>query len=227
MADLAIAMIGLLMSAHRTPPAVVARVAGEADLDRLTDILATSFFDDPTWGQLLGEGERRSRAMAALLGFLTRSALRYPWVLISDAGESAAVWLPPGAVEMLPDEHEPFEQLIRDHTGAGAGAVLEAFEQFEQAQPRQPHFYLSLLGTHDDSRGRGIGMGLLAENLRRIDALGMPAYLESTNPVNDARYARHGFEPVGSFTVPTGAVVTTMWRQPRDASAEPAAASPT
>ncbi len=201
-------MIGLLMSAHRTPPAVVARVAGEADLDRLTDILATSFFDDPTWGQLLGEGERRSRAMAALLGFLTRSALRYPWVLISDAGESAAVWLPPGAVEMLPDEHEPFEQ-------------------FEQAQPRQPHFYLSLLGTHDDSRGRGIGMGLLAENLRRIDALGMPAYLESTNPVNDARYARHGFEPVGSFTVPTGAVVTTMWRQPRDASAEPAAASPT
>jgi GNAT superfamily N-acetyltransferase len=206
---------------------IAARVAGEADLGRLTDIMATSFFDDPTWGPLLGEGDSRRRAMAAALGFLTRSATRYPWVLISEGGESAAVWLPPGAVEILPEEHEPFEQLIRDHAGAGADDVMEAFARFEQAQPRQPHFYLSLLGTHDDSRGRGIGMGLLAENLRRIDELAMPAYLESTNPVNDARYARHGFEPIGSFTVPTGAIVTTMWRQPRGAAAAPAAASPT
>ena len=84
---------------------------------------------------------------------------------------------------------------------------------FRPTEP--PHFYLSLLGTHDDSRGRGIGMGLLAENLRRIDSLGMPAYLESTNPVNDARYEKQGFERTGSFTVPTGVVVATMWREPR------------
>ena len=33
-------------------------------------------------------------------------------------------------------------------------------------------------------------MGLLAANLSRIDELGFPAYLESTNQANDHRYER-------------------------------------
>jgi GNAT superfamily N-acetyltransferase len=215
------------MPAHRYPPAVAARPASAADLDRVTDILATSFLDDPTWGPLLGEGDRRRQAMVVLLGFFATSALRFPWVLLSERRESVAVWIPPGEDELTAEQEEPFEQLIHEQCGAGAGAVLAALEEFEHARPQRPHFYLSLLGTHDDSRGKGIGMGLLAESLRRIDTLGMPSYLESTNPVNDEPYGRQGFEPVGSFTVPTGAVVTTMWREPRDAAAAPAAASPT
>jgi GNAT superfamily N-acetyltransferase len=214
------------MAAHRHPPTVVARPATTADLDRVTDILATSFYGDPTWGPLFGEGDRRQRAMAVLLGFMATSALRFPWVLLSEERESVAVWIPPGEDELTAEQLDPFERLIHEHCGSGAGDVLEALEEFERARPQRPHFYLSLLGTHDDSRGRGIGMGLLAETLRRIDALGMPSYLESTNSANDESYRRQGFESVGSFTVPTGAVVTTMWREPRDAAAEPAASSP-
>jgi hypothetical protein len=54
----------------------------------------------------------------------------------------------------------------------------------------------------------------LADNLERIDAGGMPAYLESTNPANNDRYARLGFEVVGSFEgyLP-GSAITTMWRR--------------
>ena len=215
------------MTAFSQPPAVAARVAGVADHERVTEIMVTSFFDDPTWGPLFGDGDRRRRATAAIFGFMCRSATRYPWVLMSEGGESAAVWIPPGGEEFEASGVEPFEQLIREQLGAGSDQVMEAFHAFELAQPSAPHFYLSLLGTHDDSRGRGIGLGLLAENLRRIDALGMPAYLESTNPANNERYARHGFVPHGSFTVPTGALVTTMWREPRGAAAAPADASPT
>jgi GNAT superfamily N-acetyltransferase len=213
------------MAAHQHPPAVAARPATAADLDRVTDILATSFLGDPTWGPLLGEGDSRRQAMSVLLGFFAKSAMRFPWVLLSERRESVAVWIPPGEDELTAEQEEPFERLIHVRCGTGAGAVLAALDKFEHARPQRPHFYLSLLGTHDDSRGKGIGMGLLAESLRRIDALGMPSYLESTNPVNDEPYGRHGFEPVGSFTVPTGAVVTTMWREPRDAAAAPADAS--
>ena len=215
------------MTSHRHPPAVAARPATAADLDRTTDILATSFVGDPTWGPLLGEGDRRRRALAALMGFFAERALRFPWVLLSERRESVAIWIPPGEDELAVEDEQPFVALIHEQCGSGAGDVLEALDEFEHARPQRPHFYLSLLGTHDDSRGRGIGMGLLAESLRRIDALGMPSYLESTNPVNDEPYGRQGFEPVGSFTVPTGAVVTTMWREPRDVRAAQAAASPT
>ena len=58
-------------------------------------------------------------------------------------------------------------------------------------------------------------MGLLAANLTRIDAESMPAYLESSNPANDARYERLGFEPRTKFSTPDGRhTVTTMWRAP-------------
>ena len=84
----------------------------------------------------------------------------------------------------------------------------------DRAHPREvPHFYLSLLGTRAEHRGRGYGLDLLAKNLRRIDEAGMPAYLEASNPANVALYERHGFEVRGSFKLPgDGPEVFTMWR---------------
>jgi predicted GNAT family acetyltransferase len=59
-------------------------------------------------------------------------------------------------------------------------------------------------------------MALLAADLDRLDALRLPAYLESTNPANDRRYQGVGFEPVGQFrTVDDQRVITTMWRAAR------------
>ena len=53
-----------------------------------------------------------------------------------------------------------------------------------------------------------------AESLGRWDALGVPAYLDSTNPANDHRDARLGFRPIGGFAaVLDDATVTTMWRE--------------
>jgi hypothetical protein len=51
--------------------------------------------------------------------------------------------------------------------------------------------------------------------LARIDALGAAAYLESTNPANNGRYHSAGFAPRAEITMPTGHVVTTMWRPAR------------
>jgi len=95
--------------------------------------------------------------------------------------------------------------------------VLETFDRFEQAAPEEPPFYyLSLFGTRPDRRGEGIGMRLLAENLAVIDEAKAPAYLESTNPANNARYEGAGFARHGEFSSPGGErVVTTMWRQAR------------
>jgi ribosomal protein S18 acetylase RimI-like enzyme len=88
-------------------------------------------------------------------------------------------------------------------------------DQFEKNHPSEPHYYLSLLGTHTERRGAGLGMNLLRECLARIDALGGASYLESSNPVNNERYRSVGFTDYGSFTVPSGHVVTTMWRPAR------------
>ena len=42
--------------------------------------------------------------------------------------------------------------------GAGAARVLDTFERFEAAHPRErDHFYLSLLGTHPERPAGGSG----------------------------------------------------------------------
>jgi GNAT superfamily N-acetyltransferase len=96
-------------------------------------------------------------------------------------------------------------------------AYLELLDRFAAAHPHsEPHYYLSLLGTHPDHRGKGIGMQLLAHDLALIDDEHLPAYLESSNLANNQRYARVGFEPIGEFSYPgNGPVVTTMWRPAR------------
>jgi ribosomal protein S18 acetylase RimI-like enzyme len=94
---------------------------------------------------------------------------------------------------------------------------VELLTRFEQAHPRdQPHYYLSLLATHPACAGRGLGMSLLAESLARIDLEHSPAYLESSNPANNHRYERYGFERTREFFPPGSATpVTTMWREAR------------
>jgi len=123
---------------------------------------------------------------------------------------------PSGGIDLTDNESLGFESFLVDLVGKEAAkGILVISAQFEEVRPTEPHFYLSLLATHRDHRGRGLGMGLLRENLERIDALGGAAHLESSNPVNDARYRSVGFEWQGEFTVASGHVITTMWRSAR------------
>jgi GNAT superfamily N-acetyltransferase len=196
------------------------RVSTPADVETIVDVLTTAFFDDPLWGPAFPDIAARPRQAAALWRLLTRSAQRYDWVWVPDAVDAVAVWIPPGGVELTDAEEDGLEAYLTEACGADVAAgLLGIFAAFEAAHPREPHFYLSLLGTHASRRGRGIGTALLQHVLTLVDAERMPAYLESCNPVNDPLYRRHGFEPSGRFVVPSGHVVTTMWRPARAGAA--------
>ncbi len=191
-------------------------MATPADVDAIVAALTTAFFDDPLWGPAFPDVGRRAEQAAAMWRLFATSALRYPWMLVTEKVEAAALWIPPGGIELSPEEADGFEDYLVDAAGPSTAAgVLEILERLEAHYPSEPHFFLSLLATHSDHRGHGLGMGLLRESLARIDALGAPAYLESCNPANNARYAAVGFTPSGTVTVPSGHVVTTMWRPAR------------
>jgi GNAT superfamily N-acetyltransferase len=196
---------------------LTARPATEADLAAVTETISLAFHDDPTWSWAFPDPDRRQEQYAAFWAFLVGGALRYPWVLMTDACEAAAVWIPPGGTEIAEEDEALVAPLLEELVGEHAGEVIELLARFDQAHPREkPHYYLSLLGTHPSHTGRGIGMALLAENLARIDREAMPAYLESSNPANNHRYERYGFEAIGEFFPPgSDTSVTTMWRDPR------------
>jgi GNAT superfamily N-acetyltransferase len=194
------------------------RTAGPDDIDVVTTTVTLAFFDDPVWGPAMGGSRTTVAERAVLWRVLVTGAVRYPWSRLLPGGAATSVWIPPGGTE-LADEHEAMlaTALVRILGPAGAAEFDELLERFEATHPRDaPHAYLSLLATHPDHRGRGLGMALLADDLERLDAEHLPAYLESTNPANDRRYMSVGFEPVGEFrTVDEERVITRMWRPAR------------
>jgi ribosomal protein S18 acetylase RimI-like enzyme len=56
---------------------------------------------------------------------------------------------------------------------------------------------------------------LLAHVLARVDADGVPAYLESSNERNLAFYGRQGFEVTSEVVITGGPRVWPMWREAR------------
>lgn len=201
-----------------------ARRADAADVRAVVNILVSAFSSDPTWGWVFPDPARRAAQHERLWTLFAEGALRYPWVWLADGDTATAVWIPPEATELSDEQEADLESFILQLPDTEASRMRQALELFEEAHPYDvPHFYLSLLGTHADHRGHGHGLGLLGDNLHVIDGLGMPAYLESTNPANVPLYERYGFEPIGSFAFgPDGPVVTTMWRPPVPLLADPA-----
>lgn len=190
------------------------RVATPADRESVVAILVSAFHEDPTWSWAFPDPTVRAEQHRRLWGLYVDGALRYPCVWLTPGETATSVWIPPGGTDLTAAQEAALEPMVVEMLGAGAAPVLEAFELFERAHPRDvPHFYLSLLGTRAEHRGRGHGLDLLARNLRRIDEAGMPAYLEASNLGNVALYERHGFEVRSSFSLPgDGPEVVTMWR---------------
>ncbi|HSD25186.1 MAG TPA: GNAT family N-acetyltransferase [Solirubrobacterales bacterium] len=187
-----------------------------ATANQVTELFALAFHDDPTWSWAFPDRERRLEQHRVWWGLHVRSALRHGWVWMTEDGGAASLWIPPGEPELSAKEEARVVPLLRELLGPHSKDVLTLLDRFESNHPSgEPHYYLSLLGTHPDHRGRGKGIGLLAANLARIDELGLPAYLESSNRGNDHRYEQLGFVQVGEFAAPGGEpTIACMWRDP-------------
>ena len=184
---------------------------GHNDAAQVVEVIASAFSSDPTWSWAFPDLAARRRFWE----FAIAGALRYPWTFRTAHFETASVWIPPGGSEFSHDQEARLPSLLAELVGSRAADVAELMRRFDQAHPRtEPHYYLSLLGNHAENRGRGLGIALLKENLARIDAQRMPAYLESSNPGNNHRYQSVGFVPVVTFSAPgDGPNVTGMWRE--------------
>jgi GNAT superfamily N-acetyltransferase len=196
----------------------MARIATEADYDEAVATIVAAFDDDPLWAWMFPDSRKRAEQHATIFGLYVESALPNEGVWMADERASAvAVFTAPGERELSESAEARLEPFLIEALGAHAPAALETLERFEAAIPEgRPFYYLSFLGTRPDSRGQGLGMGLLAELVARADRDGQPTYLESTNPANNPRYERLGFDGQSRFETPDELhTVTTMWREPR------------
>jgi ribosomal protein S18 acetylase RimI-like enzyme len=138
----------------------------------------------------------------------------------ADDYSAAALWIPPERADLkLPwwQEIQMFPSIVSFTSLSGLGRVDAFRKAAEKHHPKsRPHFYLMTIGVDTKFQGQGLGGALLDATLAKIDAKGLPSYLESSNEKNVPLYRRHGYEVTKEFRpAPDAPPLWGMWREAR------------
>jgi len=164
------------------------RKATPSDVSQMAAVLGRAMADDPGICWMFPRSRTRGRLLPQVFAAMIRHLyLPSNEVYTTDDHAAAALWRAPGLAGLL-----------------------------TARRPREPHYYLALLGTDPRRQGHGIGSAMLSSQLTRCDAEGLPAYLESSNRRNLALYARQGFEVIQEMKLKRrGPPTWLMWREPQ------------
>jgi ribosomal protein S18 acetylase RimI-like enzyme len=195
------------------------RLAAPDDVPAVARSLGRAFRDDPIMEWLIPgvDVDERARRVAPFFATDTRIRVREATAWCSGSQEGAALWAAPGHWKTgLVDGLRLALPIIRGSRGR-AVAALGALARMEKVHPKEPHWYLAVLGTDPDHQGKGIGAAMLAPVLEACDKDGLPAYLESSKESNVPYYERFGFRVQRDFVLAKkdAPTVWLMWRDPQ------------
>jgi len=205
------------MSAQTNDPQIQACTTERTDINRLAEVMARGFVDDPVMNWALGS-PKPQRLMFSLLArhiYLPRGG----GVLLHENEEdkAACLWLHPDKSKnfaILPTLH--LTASVVRHSGFGAiQRTLDLDARLEHKHPSIPHVYLFAIAVDPRFQGQGLGKRVMAPMLRYCDEHGLPAYLENSKAQNVPFYRGRGFEVVEDFDVDgQGLPMWLMLRQP-------------
>ena len=161
---------------------IAVRKTDDADRDLVSAVLTAAFYDDPVTAWITPDRAERLGVMRPVFGLYFDAFHRHGETYVTEDGQGAALWLPPGRELIPPDELEDFGRRTEEAAGPYAGRLFELDEFFAAHAPAEPHWHLQVLAVVPGQQGKGLGSALLDEVLPRLDRDGEAAYLESTTP---------------------------------------------
>jgi GNAT superfamily N-acetyltransferase len=205
---------------------IIVRSAEKPDIPLLSSTLGKAFHDDPVMRWVVPCATARARALTPLFAALVRHhylAGGGVEVAETDIGiGAAALWAPPGRW------HESRLEMLRMAPSlwwtlrGSRRAFQTVLQAVERVHPEEHHWYLGMIGSDPEVRGKGLAHALLRSRLDRCDTSGTPAYLESSNPDNVPYYQRFGFQVRGEICSPIGGPsLWAMWRPPLATESDP------
>jgi GNAT superfamily N-acetyltransferase len=179
-----------------------------ADVERAIAVLTLAFIADPVTRWTYPDPEQYLAQFPPFLRAFGGGAFAQGTARHVGNHAGAALWIGPG-MEL---DHAAIEANLPAGRESEIGAVFEAMASYH---PKEPHWYLPLIGVDPAYQRKGFGAALLQDTLRQCDRDHMAAYLESTNPANVPLYRRHGFEVLGTIQVGSSPPLFPMLRPAR------------
>jgi ribosomal protein S18 acetylase RimI-like enzyme len=160
---------------------------------------------------------RRGAARLAFFRRLTGEGLKRGRIERPDGGGAAAIWMPFEwlAPAPLSAELKQLPAMLAITGWSRFGRLMAIRADLDAHHPMQRrHAYLWFLGVAPSAQGRGVGSALLRAANARLDAEGLPAYLETGTTRNVALYRRHGYEVISEHQARADAPPTwSLWRE--------------
>jgi ribosomal protein S18 acetylase RimI-like enzyme len=182
---------------------IATRRATLEDATRISHLLAASFSRDPIFNWMTRVNGRAAALNRFFHWVMRERAIPLGETWMTTDGYAAAAWIAPYA-EAKPEslaEELRLVSVLMSLTGVSRfsrGAAMA--KAIEHAHPPEPYFYLAFVGVAPRFQGAGLGTALLENTLARVDAAGMPAFLENSNPRNVKLYERFGFRVTREIT---------------------------
>lgn len=200
------------MSQHGNRQVVIATISSTSEIDHAIARLVLAFASDPVARWMYDDPYKYLLHMPRLFRALGAGSFEAGAAQRTSDGLGVALWFPPGVRGDDGQIEAVVAESIAAERQAEVGSVLERTEHY---RPREPHWYLSLIGVETLHRNKGCGAALLQHGLRQCDRQHCPAYLWSSNPLNISFYQRHGFEIMDAIQAGSSPPIIPMLRRAR------------
>ncbi|WP_405095363.1 GNAT family N-acetyltransferase [Micromonospora sp. NBC_01412] len=188
---------------------------GAAETRLVAERIARAFLVLPATHWLVPDDSEREAVLADNFEILVGHAMAHGHVYATADRAAVAVWFPQVGDEVPP----PADYDTR--LAAACGEWVERFRHldvlFAASHPHAGHHHLAFLAVAPDRQGQGLGSALLRHHHARLDADGVPGYLEASSEIGRDLYARHGYRAREIFRLPDGTPFYPMWREPAGA----------
>jgi len=195
---------------------LVVRDVAPVDVTEIAGVLAEAMSEGPIGRWLMPDDAVRRRRAPGYFEIYAEHAVRYGEVYATvdpDDGvlSGVALWFPFTSLIPAPAD---YEQRLKEAAGSAFDRTRELDAALEAHHPMDAHHYLAFLAVRPGRQNHGLGSALLDRHHRRLDAAGIPAYLESNDPRNRDLYLRHGYVIRSVIQLPDGPPLWLMWRAP-------------
>ena len=191
-----------------------ARQAVRGDVPVLARVLTDAFRTDPVYEWLFPSLARRAVDQPRFFAAVMNHYVRHGLVFTTPELQGASIWEPPRLQPAGILNELPVGLRLAPLLGSRLLIAIRGWLPVHALRPRQPHWYLAVLGTHPQHQGRGVGANLMRAVLERCDHDGLPAYLEASRHETVSYYRRQGFELVGPSELFRGPTIWRMLRMP-------------